>query len=197
MGLTTDLHPHCVLLLDEIEKAHPNLVNILLQIMDSATLTDNSGYKVDFQNVILIMTSNIGSSTRSVMGFNKDTSLSQNEELKNFFTPEFRNRLDAIINFNTLKPDVVSKIVEKLILELNEQLKKKKVTIAISKKALEYIAHSSYSNEMGARPLKRFIKEHITQKLSDEILFGKLKNGGKVSIGFNHRLTSSLRTTFR
>lgn len=186
-------HPHCVLLLDEIEKAHPDLVNILLQIMDSATLTDNSGYKVDFQNVILIMTSNIGASARSVMGFNKDTSLSQNEELKNFFTPEFRNRLDAIINFNALKPDVVNKIVEKLILELNEQLKKKKVTITISKKALEYIAHSSYSNEMGARPLKRFIKEHITQKLSDEILFKKLKNGGKVSIGFNHRLTFGIK----
>lgn len=186
-------HPHCVLLLDEIEKAHPDLVNILLQIMDSATLTDNSGYKVDFQNVILIMTSNIGASARSVMGFNKDTSLSQNEELKNFFTPEFRNRLDAIINFNALGLDVVSKIVEKLIFELNEQLKKKKVAITISKKALEHIANSSYSNEMGARPIKRFIKEHITQKLSDEILFGKLKNGGNVSIGFNHHLTFQVK----
>jgi len=128
-GLLTEAikkHPYTVLLLDEIEKAHPDLVNILLQIMDNATLTDNNGYKANFQNVILIMTSNIGANARSVMGFNKDSSLSKNEELKLFFTPEFRNRLSAIVAFNQLDFDVIKGIVNKFIQELNSDLKKKK-----------------------------------------------------------------------
>jgi len=190
-GLLTEAikrHPYTVLLLDEIEKAHPDLVNILLQIMDSATLTDNNGYKADFQNVILIMTSNIGATARSVMGFNKDNSLSQNEELKSFFTPEFRNRLDAIVEFDQLNIDTVNNIVIKFINELNNELKKKKITVNISKKAVDYIAQNSYSIEMGARPIKRYIKDNITNKLSDEILFGKLKDGGTVKVEFNKKL---------
>ncbi len=190
-GLLTEAikkHPYSVLLLDEIEKAHPDLINILLQIMDSATLTDNNGYKVNFQNVILIMTSNIGASARSVMGFNKDDSISQNEELKLFFAPEFRNRLDAIIDFKQLSIDNIKGIVVKFINELNSELKKKKITISISDEAKDFIAQSGYSKEMGARPLKRFIQDNITNKLSDEILFGRLKNGGVVKVDFKKEL---------
>ncbi|QOY55060.1 ATP-dependent Clp protease ATP-binding subunit ClpA [Candidatus Sulfurimonas marisnigri] len=190
-GLLTEAikkHPYTVLLLDEIEKAHPDLVNILLQIMDSATLTDNNGYKADFQNVILIMTSNIGATARNVMGFNKDSSLSQGEELKSFFTPEFRNRLDAIVEFEQLSMQTVKGIVSKFINELNNELKKKKITVLASQRAIDFIADSSYSAEMGARPLKRFIQDNITNKLSDEILFGKLKNGGNVQVSFNKKL---------
>jgi len=190
-GLLTEVikkHPYTVLLLDEIEKAHPDLVNILLQIMDNATLTDNNGYKADFQNVILIMTSNIGASARGVMGFNKDSSMSKNEELKSFFTPEFRNRLDAIVEFEQLSIETVERVVMKFIDELNSDLKKKKVTISISDNATKLIAKSAYSAEMGARPLKRYIQDNITNKLSDEILFGKLKNGGKVEVGAKDRL---------
>ncbi|MBL1243938.1 MAG: ATP-dependent Clp protease ATP-binding subunit ClpA [Sulfurimonas sp.] len=184
-GLLTEVvkrHPYTVILLDEIEKAHPDLVNILLQIMDSATLTDNNGYKADFQNVVLIMTSNIGATTRNVMGFNKDESLAANEELKSFFTPEFRNRLDAIVDFEPLNIKVIESIVEKFIKELNNDLKEKKITVSLSQKAIKYIADESYSPAMGARPLKRYIQNNITNKLSDEILFGKLKNGGQVSV---------------
>ena len=190
-GLLTEAikkHPYSVLLLDEIEKAHPDLVNILLQIMDNATLTDNNGYKANFQNVILIMTSNIGATARSVMGFNKDSSISKNEELKSFFTPEFRNRLDAIVDFNTLDKATVQGIVLKFIQELNRDLKKKKITVTVTQEAIEFIATTSYSPEMGARPLKRYIQDHITNKLSDEILFGKLKNGGLVKVDFNTEL---------
>ena len=184
-GLLTEAikkHPYTVLLLDEIEKAHPELINILLQIMDSATLTDNNGYKADFQNVILIMTSNIGATARNVMGFNKDESIAKNEELKSFFTPEFRNRLDAIIEFEQLSHKTVEGIVQKFIAELNKELKKKKITVNISEEAMKLIAERTYSSEMGARPLKRYIKDNITDKLSDEILFGKLKTGGEVKV---------------
>jgi ATP-dependent Clp protease ATP-binding subunit ClpA len=184
-GLLTEIikkHPYTVLLLDEIEKAHPDLVNILLQIMDNASLTDNNGYRADFQNVILIMTSNIGATARGVMGFNKDELISKNEELKSFFTPEFRNRLDAIVEFKQLSHKTVQSIVEKFINELNTELRSKKITIKANKKATEYITNKSYSKEMGARPLKRYIQDNITNKLSDEILFGKLKYGGEVQV---------------
>ena len=190
-GLLTEAikkHPYTVLLLDEIEKAHPDLINILLQIMDNATLTDNNGYKANFQNVILIMTSNIGATARSVMGFNKDSSISKNEELKSFFTPEFRNRLDAIVEFNQLSEETVKGIVEKFIKELNIDLKKKKITVNITEEAVQHIADEAYSIEMGARPLKRYIQDNITNKLSDEILFGKLKNGGQVNVDYNEDL---------
>ncbi|MEA1955538.1 MAG: ATP-dependent Clp protease ATP-binding subunit ClpA [Campylobacterota bacterium] len=190
-GLLTEAikkHPYTVLLLDEIEKAHPDLINILLQIMDSATLTDNNGYKADFQNVILIMTSNIGANARGVMGFNKDLSLSKNEELKSFFTPEFRNRLDAIVEFNQLNIKTLQNIVQKFINDLNIELKKKKITINISENAIKYIADTSYSKDMGARPIKRYIQDNITNKLTDEILFGTLKSGGKVIVDAKDKL---------
>ncbi|MDA7817881.1 ATP-dependent Clp protease ATP-binding subunit ClpA [Sulfurimonas sp.] len=197
-GLLTEAvkkHPYTVLLLDEIEKAHPDLVNILLQIMDSATLTDNNGYKANFKNVILIMTSNIGATARNVMGFNKDDSISKGEELKAFFTPEFRNRLDALVEFDQLGIESVYGIVSKFIDELNLELKKKKITVKISQKAKEYIAESAYSPEMGARPIKRYIQDNITNKLSDEILFGKLKKGGQVSVSFNKKLILNFKET--
>lgn len=190
-GLLTEAikrHPYSVLLLDEIEKAHPDLVNILLQIMDNATLTDNNGYKADFQNVILIMTSNIGAKARGVMGFNKNNSLSKNEELKLFFTPEFRNRLSAVIEFKQLDSEIVKNIVCKFIDELNNNLKKKKITVALSPKAIEFVAKSSYSLEMGARPIKRYIEDNIVNRLSDEILFGKLKSGGSVEVIYEEEL---------
>ena len=190
-GLLTEAvkkHPYSVILLDEIEKAHPDLVNILLQIMDSAILTDNNGYKANFQNVVLIMTSNIGASARSVMGFNKDESIAKNEELKSFFTPEFRNRLDSIVEFEQLNTHTIEGIVSKFINELNLELKKKKIIIDISKKAIKFISNEAYSLEMGARPLKRYIQNNITNKLSDEILFGKLKNGGTENVVFNKKL---------
>ena len=190
-GLLTEAvkkHPYCVLLLDEIEKAHPDLINILLQIMDSATLTDNNGYKANFQNIILIMTSNIGATARSVMGFNKDESIAKDEELKSFFTPEFRNRLDAIVEFEKLSIETIEGIVRKFIEELNSELKKKKITITLSKEAIKFIADESYTQEMGARPLKRYIQNNITDKLSDEILFGKLQNGGLVTVTLKEEL---------
>lgn len=184
-GLLTEAikkHPYTVLLLDEIEKAHPDLINILLQIMDNATLTDNNGYKANFQNVILIMTSNIGASARGVMGFNNDSTLSQNEELKSFFSPEFRNRLDSIVEFKPLSNETIKGIINKFISEVNQDLKKKKISISITKRAINYIVDNSYSVEMGARPIKRYIQDNITNKLSDEILFGQLKSGGIVEV---------------
>ena len=195
-GLLTEAikkHPYTVLLLDEIEKAHPDLINILLQIMDNATLTDNNGYKANFQNVILIMTSNIGATARNVMGFNKDDSLSKDEELKSFFTPEFRNRLDAIVTFEVLNIETIIGIVKKFIKELNKDLKKKKIIVNISDGAIKYIAESEYSVEMGARPLKRYIQNNITNKLSDEILFGRLISGGEVDIDYEDDITISYR----
>lgn len=195
-GLLTEMakkHPYCVLLLDEIEKAHPDLINILLQIMDSATLTDNNGYKANFQNIILIMTSNIGAQARNVMGFNKDESISKNEELKSFFTPEFRNRLDAIVDFEQLSTKTVQGIVKKFISELNTELQEKRITITITQKAVVYIAKEAYSPEMGARPLKRYIQDNITNKLSDEILFGKLTKGGVVAVDSKGELLLSFK----
>ena len=184
-GLLTEVikkHPYSVLLLDEIEKAHPDLINILLQVMDNAVLTDNNGYKANFQNVILIMTSNIGANARAVMGFKKDITLSKHEELKAFFTPEFRNRLDAIVEFSQLNMQTVEGVVRKFIQELNKSLKKKKVTVELSENAARFIAESAYSPEMGARPLKRYIQDNITNKLSDALLFGVLKKGGSVFV---------------
>jgi ATP-dependent Clp protease ATP-binding subunit ClpA len=182
-------HPYMVLLLDEIEKAHPDLVNILLQVMDSATLTDNNGYKANFGNVVLIMTSNVGATERTVMGFNADASISRNEALKSFFSPEFRNRLDAVVEFGALPSSVVEGIVDKFIRELNVQMKPKKVVITLSDKAKEYVAKIGYDKAMGARPLGRVIQEKIKDPLVDEMLFGKLVQGGKVSIDFDEKLT--------
>ncbi len=190
-GLLTEAirkHPYTVLLLDEIEKAHPELINILLQVMDSATLTDNNGYKANFKNVVIIMTSNIGATEASVMGFNANQAHSRDNALKSFFTPEFRNRLDAVVEFGALSMDVVKDIVDKFIIELNADLKKKKVTIELSKKARGYIAQMGYDPEMGARPLMRMIQEKIKDPLTDELLFGKLKNGGHVKVDYKKEI---------
>ena len=186
-GLLTEAirkHPHCVLLLDEIEKAHPDLMSILLQVMDNAELTDNSGNKADFQNVILIMTSNLGSSEANVMGFAKDESLNENKAIKKFFAPEFRNRLDSVVTFKALTLDIVSKVVSKFIDDIKEQISDKKIDIVLTTKAKKELARLGYDKDMGARPLNRVIAREIKDKITDEILFGKLKNGGSVKVDF-------------
>lgn len=188
-GLLTEAirkHPHCVLLLDEIEKAHPDLMSILLQVMDNAQLTDNSGNKADFQNVILIMTSNLGASEANVMGFAKDETLNENKAINKFFAPEFRNRLDSIVSFSSLNMDIVVKVVGKFIEDLEEQLSDKKIKISISTKAKKQLALLGYDKAMGARPLNRVISDKIKDEITDEILFGKLKKGGEVKIDFTN-----------
>lgn len=185
---TVRKHPYMVLLLDEIEKAHPDLINVLLQVMDSAALTDNTGFKANFANVVLVMTSNIGASERNVMGFNADASISRHEALKSFFTPEFRNRLDGVIEFAALPLSVVEGIVEKFIRQLNVQLKTKKVSVEIGSSAKSYLAKIGYDKAMGARPLLRVIQEKIKDPLVDEMLFGKLVQGGKVLIDYTNEL---------
>lgn len=187
-GLLTEAirkHPHCVLLLDEIEKAHPDLMSLLLQVMDNAELTDNNGNKADFQNVVLIMTSNLGASEANVMGFTKDDKLNEDKAIKKFFAPEFRNRLDATVNFSPLSLDVVTQVVSKFIADLEEQISSKNIKIALSLKAKKELARLGYDKLMGARPLNRVIAQHIKNKLTDEILFGQLKNGGDVYVDFN------------
>lgn len=186
-GLLTEAirkHPHTVLLLDEIEKAHPDLMSILLQVMDNAELTDNSGNKADFQNVVLIMTSNLGVSEANVMGFAKNDKLNENRAINKFFAPEFRNRLDCVVSFDSLSLDIVSKVAGKFIEDLEKQLEGKKIKIEISKKAKDELAKLGYDKAMGARPLNRVISEKIKKPLTDEILFGKLKKGGVVKIDF-------------
>jgi ATP-dependent Clp protease ATP-binding subunit ClpA len=189
-GLLTDSirkHPYSVLLMDEIEKAHPDIFSILLQVMDYATLTDNNGKKADFRNVVLIMTSNAGAKDmiRSVMGFgdrSKDTQSKGKDAVEKLFNPEFRNRLDAIISFNPITPPVMRKIVDKFIAELQGQLGKKKVRITLSDTAGEWLAERGYDPLFGARPLGRLIQEKIKDVLSEEVLFGALKKGGTVQI---------------
>jgi ATP-dependent Clp protease ATP-binding subunit ClpA len=186
-GLLTEAirkHPHCVLLLDEIEKAHPDLMSLLLQVMDNAELTDNNGSKADFKNVILIMTSNLGSNEAGVMGFTTDTSLNENKAINKFFAPEFRNRLDGIVSFSHLLDDVVVQVVGKFIDDLSLSLKEKNIEIKITLRAKKYIANKGYDKAMGARPLNRVISTEIKEKITDEILFGKLKSGGVVKIDF-------------
>ena len=184
-GLLTEAarkHPYMILLLDEIEKAHPDLINILLQVMDHASLTDNNGYKASFKNVVLIMTSNIGATARSVMGFNSDDGLSKNEALKDFFTPEFRNRLDAVVDFSALSTDVVEGIVDKFVAELNKQLSDKKISVILTPKAKRYFAEKGYDQAMGARPLNRLIQDKLKNPLTDKLLFDELKGEIKVDI---------------
>jgi ATP-dependent Clp protease ATP-binding subunit ClpA len=187
-GLLTDgvdQHPHCVLLLDEIEKAHPDLFNILLQVMDHGTLTDANGKKVDFRNVILIMTTNAGASdaAKNGIGFGAGKKDHENEEaIRRLFTPEFRNRLDAVIHFNGLAPDIVRNVVQKFIIQLEGQLSERNVTIEISDKAADWLATKGYDEAFGARPLTRMIQEHVKKPMADELLFGALKHGGLVKI---------------
>ena len=187
-GLLTDgvdQHPHCVLLLDEIEKAHPDLFNILLQVMDHGKLTDHNGKSVDFRNVVLIMTTNAGASdmARPPMGFNRERREGEDTEAVNkLFTPEFRNRLDAVIPFAGLPPEVISKVVEKFIFQLEAQLADRGVTIELSEGAQKWIGEKGYDDKFGARPLARIIQEHIKKPLADELLFGRLENGGTVKV---------------
>jgi ATP-dependent Clp protease ATP-binding subunit ClpA len=189
-GLLTDgirKHPHSVLLMDEIEKAHPDLFNILLQVMDHATLTDNNGRKADFRNVILMMTSNAGSREMSAanIGFGQthgDAQSKGKKAIEKLFSPEFRNRLDEIITFNALNLEIMEMIVDKFIAELNEQLAIKKVALTISPAVRTWLAKKGHDPTYGARPLSRVIQAQIKDKLSDAILFGKLQNGGLVSL---------------
>jgi len=189
-GLLTEAirkHPYNVLLMDEIEKAHPDLFSILLQIMDYATLTDNNGKKADFRNVIVIMTSNAGAQDmdRNVIGFGErgpDTRAKGKEAIMKLFTPEFRNRLDAIIAFNPLTREIMKKVVDKFIAELGSQLKGKGITISLSDEARGWLAEKGYDPRYGARPLGRLVQEEIKDFLSEEILFGRLEKGGEVSI---------------
>ena len=187
-GLLTDgidQHPHSVLLLDEIEKAHPDLFNILLQIMDHGKLTDHNGKKVDFRNVVLIMTTNAGAAdlAKPPIGFNRSEREGDDQEAINrLFTPEFRNRLDAIIPFSNLPAEVVHKVVEKFVMQLEAQLADRGVTFELNEDAVKWLAEKGYDNSMGARPLARVIQEHIKRPLADEVLFGKLKKGGTVKV---------------
>ncbi|WP_415407337.1 ATP-dependent Clp protease ATP-binding subunit ClpA [Sulfurovum sp. CS9] len=194
-GLLTEMikkHPHTVLLLDEIEKAHPDIMNILLQVMDGAKLTDNNGVVSDFKNVILIMTSNIGTKEANVMGFNKDNSMKTDKALQAFFSPEFRNRLSATIEFNALGLDALITIVDRELDKLNLLLKSKKVKVKLSKKAKEYLANEGYDERYGARHIARVIDGKVKEALTDEILFGKLKKGGSVKVGYeNEKLNFS------
>jgi ATP-dependent Clp protease ATP-binding subunit ClpA len=188
-GLLTDAirkHPHTVLLLDEIEKAHPDIFNILLQVMDHATLTDNNGREADFRNVVLIMTCNVGAKemASSVIGFGSQSPTTPSKQaLERTFSPEFRNRLDAIISFAQLPKEVVQLIVDKLIIQLEIKLQQKKVTINVTNKARDWLANKGYDPHFGARPMKRVIQQEIETVLADEVLFGNLENGGEVTIG--------------
>ncbi|WP_169942008.1 AAA family ATPase [Campylobacter sp. RM15925] len=176
-------HPYSVILFDEIEKANDELVNVFLQIFDSASLTDNTGAKSDFRNTIIIITSNLGSKEAPKMGFSKDESGKADSAVKNFFSPEFRNRIDAIVHFNDLNEDVLALITQKILDEISASLQDKKVVIKADMKAKKYLWEKGYSKEFGARNLKRVVQDEISTKLSEEILFGKLKNGGVLNIG--------------
>ncbi|HYT65098.1 MAG TPA: AAA family ATPase, partial [Vicinamibacterales bacterium] len=189
--------PYSVLLFDEIEKAHPDIFNILLQVMDHATLTDNNGRKADFRQVVLIMTSNAGSREMSAgtMGFanvpaaggldnrQRAAQARSKSAIERVFSPEFRNRLDAIVNFQSLSADVMETIVDKFIIQLEEQLAERRIAITLLPDARKYLAKKGYDPVFGARPLARIIQSEVRDRLTDEILFGKLENGGTATIG--------------
>ena len=187
-GLLTEAitrNPHCVLLMDEIEKAHPEVFNLLLQVMDHGILTDNNGRKADFHNVIIVMTTNAGAqeASRASVGFTmQDHSSDAMEVIKRMFSPEFRNRLDAIIKFDALDEDSIARVVDKLIVELEAQLDKNDVTIELEPAARTWVAHRGYDQKMGARPMARVIQEHIKRPLAEELLFGRLRDGGHVRV---------------
>ena len=187
-GLLTDgvdQHPHCVLLLDEVEKAHPNLFNVLLQIMDHGKLTDHNGKQVDFRNVILIMTTNAGAAdmARAAFGFTRTKREGDDmEAITRMFAPEFRNRLDAIITFAHLLPEIIAMVVEKFVLQLEAQLADRDVTIELTDEAAKWLIARGYDEQMGARPMARVIQEHIKKPLAEEVLFGRLKSGGHVRV---------------
>ena len=192
-GLLTDgvdQHPHCVLLLDEIEKAHPDLFNILLQVMDHGKLTDHNGKSIDFRNVILIMTTNAGASEleKSAIGFGSSVRTGDDgEAIKRTFTPEFRNRLDAVVSFAVLSPEVIAQVVRKFVIQLEAQLMDRGVTIELSDESAEWLGKKGYDPQMGARPLARIIQEYIKKPLAEELLFGKLTKGGTVIVSFDKK----------
>jgi len=188
-GLLTEAinkHPHSVLLLDEIEKAHPDVFNLLLQVMDHGTLTDNNGRKTDFRHVIIVMTTNAGAAdmARTSIGFvSSDNSSDGMEAIRRLFTPEFRNRLDAVIQFGPLSPSTIERVVEKLLVEVETQLEQKGVALTVGDDARRWLAERGYDPKMGARPMARLIQEQIKRPLAEELLFGKLANGGSVLVG--------------
>ncbi len=190
-GLLTDAvdqHPHCVLLLDEIEKAHPDLFNILLQVMDYGKITDHNGKTIDCRNVILIMTTNAGAAdlAKPAIGFGRENRVGEDEEAINrLFTPEFRNRLDAIINFNNLPPEVMERVVDKFVIELETQLSDRNVIIDLDEGARKWLARKGYDPLFGARPLARVIQEQIKKPLAEELLFGRLAKGGVVEVSID------------
>ncbi|NBO73946.1 MAG: ATP-dependent Clp protease ATP-binding subunit ClpA [Gammaproteobacteria bacterium] len=190
-GLLTEAiskHPHAVLLLDEIEKAHPDVFNLLLQVMDHGTLTDNNGRKADFRHVIIVMTTNAGAAdmARTSIGFTpSDNTTDGMEAIKKLFSPEFRNRLDAVIQFNGLDESTIERVVEKLLVEIETQLEGKRVALVLDDAARSWLAKKGYDPKMGARPMARVIQEHIKRPLAEELLFGKLVNGGTVRATLN------------
>ncbi|MGM8611875.1 ATP-dependent Clp protease ATP-binding subunit ClpA [Enterobacter hormaechei] len=190
-GLLTDAvikHPHAVLLLDEIEKAHPDVFNILLQVMDNGTLTDNNGRKADFRNVVLVMTTNAGvreTERKSIGLIHQDNSTDAMEEIKKIFTPEFRNRLDNIIWFDHLSTEVIHQVVDKFIVELQVQLDQKGVSLEVSQEARNWLAEKGYDRAMGARPMARVIQDNLKKPLANELLFGSLVDGGQVTVGLD------------
>jgi ATP-dependent Clp protease ATP-binding subunit ClpA len=204
-GLLVDAvrqHPYCVVLLDEIEKAHVDLFNILLQVMDHATLTDNTGRKADFRQTILIMTSNAGSREMNALGIGfatdqaKDAPQKGKKAIERLFSPEFRNRLDGIVTFDSLSPEVMETIVEKFVLELEAQLRERRVAFTLTPEARSHLAKKGYDPRYGARPLARLIQTEVRDPLTDEILFGKLEQGGEVTIGFDgEKLTFEIDPT--
>ena len=187
-GLLTEAitkHPHCVLLLDEIEKAHSDVFNLLLQVMDHGTLTDNNGRKADFRHVIIVMTTNAGAHemARPSIGFTQSDNASDGmEAIRRIFSPEFRNRLDAVIQFAALDPTTIERVVDKLLLEVEAQLEQKGVMLTLDDAARRWIAAKGYDPKMGARPMARTIQEHIKRPLAEELLFGRLASGGHVRI---------------
>jgi ATP-dependent Clp protease ATP-binding subunit ClpA len=193
-GLLVDAvrqHPYSVVLLDEIEKAHPDLMNILLQVMDHATLTDNTGRKADFRQVVLIMTSNAGSRemSQSSIGLVGDhvqgAKARGRQAIERYFSPEFRNRLDAIVSFGPLTPEVMETIVDKFVLELETQLRERRVAIELASEARTHLAQKGFDPVYGARPLNRLVQTEVRNPLTDEILFGKLEHGGTVRVGYD------------
>jgi ATP-dependent Clp protease ATP-binding subunit ClpA len=187
-GLLTEAvvkNPHCILLMDEIEKAHPDVFNLLLQVMDHGTLTDNNGRKADFRNVVLVMTTNAGAQemSRASIGFTQQDHASDSTEvLKRAFTPEFRNRLDSIIQFAALDPDVIRTVVDKFMVELQVQLDDKKVSLHVDEDAIDWFVANGYDKSMGARPMLRLVQTKIKKPLAEDILFGKLVSGGDVQV---------------
>ena len=192
-----DQHPHCVLLLDEIEKAHPDVYNVLLQVMDHGTLTDHNGRSVDFRNVIVIMTSNAGAAeqAKAAIGFGRDRREGEDTAaIERTFTPEFRNRLDAVISFSPLPKDTILQVVEKFVLQLEAQLMDRHVAIEMTNEAASWLADKGYDDKMGARPLSRVIQEHIKKPLAEELLFGKLSKGGLVIVSVkNNKIKLDLK----